>query len=188
MSEWITYDQFVDLVRNHHHNSFTGLVTGVSDEQHAFKVGFHVGEIVLLTYRIKKGMPALDLLAQIKQAKITEYPTNNGQYTMENMPDTGAILSQLTSNTLDDTTVTEISEVPEMQKASESNSQRIDPVLRKSIEVAAIHYFGPIGSLVCEELMQDYRGDLRSLVFEIAQEVGANESDARAFFDSVARA
>ena len=188
MSEWITYDQFVDLVRNHHHDGFTGLVTGVSDEQHAFKVGFHLGQIVLLTYRIKKGMPALDLLTQIRQAKITEYPTSDGQYAMDNMPDTGTILSQLTSNTLDDTTVTEITEVPEIKQPTNGSSEDIDPTIRKSIEVAAIHYFGPIGALVCEELMQNYHGDLRSLVFEIAQEVGANESDARAVFDSIAEA
>jgi hypothetical protein len=186
VSDWITYDAFVDLVCNHHHNGFTGLVTGVSDEQHAFKVGFHAGQIVLLTYRIKKGMPALDLLAQIRQAKITVYPTSDGQYTMGDMPDTATILSQLTSNTLDDTTVTEISEVPELQESPTDGKQRIDPVLRKNIEVAAVHHFGPIGALVCEELMQDYRGDLRRVVFAIAQEVGANESDARAFFESIA--
>jgi len=186
VSEWITYDEFVDLVRNHHHQGFTGLVTGVSDEQHAFKVGFHAGRIVLLTYRVKKGMPALELLAQIRQAKITEYPTSDGRYAMAGMPDTATILSQLTSSTLDDTTVTEISEVPELPQASADSTRSIDPVVRKNIEVAAVHHFGPIGALVCEELMHDYRGDLRTVVFAIAQEVGANESDARAFFESIA--
>lgn len=31
MSNWICYDEFVDLVRNHHHNAFSGLITGVSE-------------------------------------------------------------------------------------------------------------------------------------------------------------
>ncbi len=32
MSNWICYGEFVDLVRNHHHNNaFSGLINGVSD-------------------------------------------------------------------------------------------------------------------------------------------------------------
>ena len=185
MSNWIPYDEFIDLVRNHHHNGFTGLITGVSEQQHAFKVGFDQGQIVLLTYRIKKGMPALELLARIEQAKVTEYPTSSTQYKMDDMPDTATILSQLTANTLEDATVTEISEVPELEQPQDTYAQHIDSVVRKNIEVAAVHHFGPIGAMVCDELLRDYRGDLRTAVLAIAQEVGANESDTRAFFQSV---
>lgn len=185
MSTWITYDDFTDLVRNHHHDGFTGLITGVSERQHAFKVGFNLGQIVLLTYRIKKGMPALELLTQIKQAKVTEYPTSGTQYKMDGMPDTATILSQLTANTLDDTTVTEISEIPELEQPENTFSQNIDAVVRKNIEAAAVHHFGPIGAMVCDEILKDYRGDLRTAVLAIAQEVGANEPDTRAFFQSV---
>ncbi|MCP4470837.1 MAG: hypothetical protein GY815_09150 [Gammaproteobacteria bacterium] len=185
MSDWITYNDFVDMVRDHHHSGFTGLVTGVSDKQHAFKIGFNRGQIVLLTYRIRKGIQALELLEQIKHAKITEYPTSKGQYNMEGMPDTSTILSQLTSGTLDDTTVTKISDVPELGSSANTFTKNIDPVMRKNIEVAAMHHFGPIGAMVCEELINDYRGDLRTLVFAIAQEVGADESDTRAFFESI---
>ena len=184
MSKWISYTDFVDLVRNHHHSGFTGLITGVSDEQHAFKVGFNNGDIVLLTYRIKKGMPALELLTQISQAKIVQYPTSSGEYSLAGMPDTSTILSQLTANTLDET-VTEITEVPQLDQAENTFTQNIDPIVRKQIEVAAVHHFGPIGAMVCEELLSDYRGDLRTAMVAVAQEVGADESDARAFFESV---
>ena len=185
MSDWITYDDFVDLVRNHHHDGFTGLITGVSQQQHAFKLGFDQGQIVLLTYRIMKGLPALELLSQIRQAKITQYPTSGTQYSAEDMPDTASVLSQLTGNTLDDSTVTDIEAVPELEADDETSSENIDPVMRKNIEVAAVHHFGPIGALVCDELLEDFRGDLRTAVFEIAQEVGASETDTRAFFETI---
>ena len=186
MSSWISYDDFVDLVRNYHHDGFSGLITGVSDEQHAFKIGFHQGEIELVTYRVKKGMPALDLLARMSQAKITVYATTTGKYQAEGMPDTATILSQLTANTLDDTNITEISEVPEIRQPQNSVGNPIDARTRERIEAAAIHYFGPIGAMICDEPLEDYRGDIRTAVFAIAQEVGASEEDTRAFFNTVA--
>ena len=186
VNDWISFDDFVDRVRNHHHGGFTGLVTGISDRQHAFKVGFDRGDIVLLTYRIKKGMPALQLMTQMRQTKITEYPANETQYVMEGIPDTAAILSQLTANTRDDTTTTDISEVPDLQQRRDVSVRALDPMMRKSIESAAVHFFGPIGAMVCDEALQDYQGDLREVVLTIAQEVGASDSDTRAFFDSIA--
>ena len=51
MSNWILYDDFVDLVRNHHHDGFSGLITGVSEVKHSFQIGFDKGEIVLLNYQ-----------------------------------------------------------------------------------------------------------------------------------------
>ena len=188
MSSWISYTDFVDLVRNYHHDGFSGLITGVSDEQHAFKVGFHLGEIELVTYRVKKGMPALELLTRMTQAKITVYKTTTGRYPAEGMPDTATILSQLTANTLDDTDITEIGEVPEIEQAGSAPGELIDAATRKRIEASAIHYFGPIGAMICDELLQDHRGDVRSAVLAIAQEAGANEEDTRAFFQSVAAA
>jgi hypothetical protein len=185
VSDWITYTDFVDLVRNHHHDGFTGLVTGVSEQQHAFKIGFDEGQIVLLTYRIKKGEQALQLMSQMTQAKVAQYPTSSAHHSVDRVPDTASILSQLTGNTLDDTTVTGIEAVPELNSSGDTYTEVIDPVMRKNIEVAAVHHFGPIGAMVCEEMLQNFRGDLRTAVFEIAQEVGASEDDTRAFFESI---
>lgn len=189
MSNWILYDDFVDLVRNHHHNEFSGLITGVSDNQHSFQVGFDQGEIVLLTYRIKKGMAALQLITQIERAKITEHP-NTDIHEAGTTLDTSTVLSRLTANTLDDTTTAaDISDVPEPPSTSTTTTSRsVDSKLRKIIETAAIHHFGPIGAMVCEEHLANPEGDVRRIMLRIAQDVGANEADTTAFFQSVSDA
>ena len=51
-----------------------------------------------------------------------------------------------------------------------------------------MHHFGPIGAMVCEEHLHDAKGDVRSIMLGIAQEVGASEADTRAFFQSVSSA
>lgn len=104
MSNWILYDDFVELVKNHHLNGFSGLITGVSDSNHPFQIGFDHGNIVLLNYRIKKGNAALQLITQIVRAKITEHPGRNIPNSSSDVPDTSSILSQLTANTLNETT------------------------------------------------------------------------------------
>ncbi len=104
MTNWILYDDFVELVRNHHLNAFSGLITGVSDSNHSFQIGFDRGDIVLLSYRIKKGNAALTMITQIERAKITEHPGRNLQNTGSDVLDTSSVLSQLTANTLNETT------------------------------------------------------------------------------------
>lgn len=104
MTNWILYDDFVELVRNHHLNAFSGLITGVSDSNHSFQIGFDHGDIVLLSYRITKGNAALSMITQIVRAKITEHPGRNLQNTCSDVLDTGSLLSQLTAATLNETT------------------------------------------------------------------------------------
>jgi hypothetical protein len=191
VSNWILYDDFVDLVRNHHHNAFNGLITGVSDIGHSFQVGFDHGEIVLLSYRVKKGMSALPLIVQIERAKITEHPTSDTQDVTGDALDTSAVLSRLTANTLDETTtlITEIEDVPTPRQASQAaTGSPVDERLKRIIESAAIHHFGPIGAMVCEEHLADPEGDSRAILLAIAKDVGASEADTRAFFESVADA
>ena len=60
--------------------------------------------------------------------------------------------------------------------------------LKKAIESAAVHHFGPIGAIVCEQHLDRPRGDLRTVAMAIAREVGASEADTRAFFNSVSNA
>lgn len=186
MTSWINFDAFVDLIRDRHHESFTGLITGISGEQHAFKVGFDKGEVVLLTYRIKKGMPALQLMMQMQQVKITEYPSDKPQYVQEGIPDTTAIMSRLTANTLDETDITSITEVPELIQPEAWPGGELDEKTRKIIELAAVHHFGPIGAMVCDEILPDFNGNLRETVLAVAVEVGASDADTKAFLDSIA--
>jgi len=188
LSNWILYDDFVDLVRSHHHNAFSGLITGVSDTRHSFQVGFDHGEIVLLTYRIKKGLQALPLITQIERAKITEHPTTDIQDATGDALDTNTVLSQLTAYTLDETTTmtTDIGDVPAPSQASQiPASSPLDTRTKKAIETAAVHHFGPIGAMVCEEHLTLPKGDIRAIALAIAQDVGASEADTRAFFTSI---
>jgi len=190
MSDWLVYDDIVDLVRNRHHDSYSGLLTGVTESQHSFQIGFDNGNIVLLTYRIRKGLAALKLISQIERAKISEYPVSTVVEVSSDVPDTNAILSRLTSNTLDDTTsITEISEVPRPQSMNNpSRPRKVDAKMKAVIEAAAIHHFGPIGAMVCAEHLHEARADVRQLMLEIANEVGASEADSRAFFESISNA
>ncbi|MEM7564832.1 MAG: hypothetical protein AAF353_17550 [Pseudomonadota bacterium] len=190
MSNWILYDDFVDRVRDYHHTGFSGLITGVSDSQHSFQIGFDQGQIVLMSYRIKKGLAALQLIAQIERAKITEHANSDIKEGGE-VPDTSTILSRLTANTLDDTNpTTDISDVPappppKGSKSASGSQRAVDSGLKKTIETAAIHHFGPIGAMVCEEHLSGANGDVRSIMLKIAQDVGASEADTKAFFQSV---
>jgi hypothetical protein len=190
VSNWILYDDFVDLVRNHHHDAYSGLITGVSDRQHSFQIGFDQGNIVLLNYRIKKGLAALQLITQIERARISEHTNSDIHDSGTEVPDTSTILSRLTANTLDDTnSTTDISDVPAMRESKGSTSQRgVDSGLKKTIEAAAIHYFGPIGAMVCEEHLANAQGDVRAIMLKIAQDVGASEADTKAFFQMVSNA
>ncbi len=144
---------------------------------------------MLLTYRIRQGAAALDLISQIERAKVTQHPNSDIQGIVSEVPETSTVLSQLTARTLDDTTNTDISEVPRPQKTSITSSKRsIDARLRKIIESAAVHHFGPIGAMVCEEYLADPQGDIREIMLAIAQEVGASEFDTRAFFETISNA
>jgi hypothetical protein len=187
VSDWIVYDDLVDLVRERHHGGHSGLLTGVTELQHSFQIGFDKGNIVLLTYRVKKGLAALQLISQINRAKISEYPVSTVVGVSSDVPDTSTVLSRLTSNTLEDSTsITEITEVPSPPSTNESGKPRtVDAKIKTIIEAAAVHHFGPIGAMVCEEHLVDARGDVRQIMLEIANDVGASEADTRAFFKSV---
>ena len=189
MSNWILYDDFVDLVRNLHHNAYSGLITGVSDTNHSFQLGFDQGAIILLTYRIKKGMAALQLITQIERAKVTEHPHSDILEVAGEDLDTGEVLAQLIANTLDETTsiTTDITDVPAVHQSSRSSGS-VDAKLKRIIHSAAIHHFGPIGALVCDERLGNPGGDVRAIVLSIAQDVGASEADTQAFFQTVSSA
>jgi len=188
VSNWILYDDFVDLVRNLHQNSYSGLVTGVSDSNHSFQIGFDQGVIILLTYRIKKGLAALQLITQIERARITEHPNSDIHEAAGESLDTDAVLAQLTANTLDETitTITSVTDVPSLpQSNGHSAPSSVNANLKRLIQTAAVHHFGPIGAMVCDEHLGDPTGDVRTIVFSIAQHVGASEADAEAFLQTV---
>ena len=186
MSNWILYDDFVELVTNLHHNAYSGLITGVSDNNHSFQIGFDQGAIILVTYRIKKGMVALQLITQIERAKVTEHPHSDIHEAAGESLDTSEVLAQLVANTLDETTsmTTNITDVPNLHQSNRSSGS-VDARLKRIIHHAAIHHFGPIGAMVCDERLGSPQGDVREIVLAIAQDIGASEADAQAFFQTV---
>lgn len=200
MASWIKYDQFVDLVRNHHHEGFSGLITGVTDAGHSFQIGFMNGDVALLSYRILRGQQALEKLAQIKIAKITVHNTpdiTNITIPQANLPDINTILSRLTTN-LDDEVEPDITELMpgEIDKlhnktttvAARTVKNLPDSGQLADIKTAAIHHFGPIGAMVCDEYLS-YSNlsstELPELLNRIALDVGANDKDTQAFLHSV---
>ena len=195
MSNWLVYDDFVDLVRNHHHDGFTGLITGVSDSQHSFQIGFRAGQVILLTYRILKGSAALEKLILIDRAKITEHANTEVPASNVELPETSAILSRLTLEDKRDMTggihqkrraAITAANRPAARNASAART-RLDKSQIKTIKAAAVHHFGPIGAMVCEELLSDANlsnNNLDTLLQGIADEVGADNSDTQAFLDS----
>jgi hypothetical protein len=195
LSNWLAYDDFVDLVRNHHHDGFSGLITGVSDNQHSFQIGFRAGQVVLLTYRILKGSAALEKLIQIDRAKITEHPNTEIPTSNTELPETSAILSRLTLEDKQEITdammqgqgvASAVVERPAGMKSSAPQTA-LDNNQIKIIKTAAVHHFGPIGAMVCEEFLSDANlsnNDLNTLLRRIAEEVGADNSDTSAFLNS----
>ena len=185
MSDWILYDQFVDLVRGHHRDAYSGLITGLCDRQHAFQIGFDRGDIVLLSYRVKKGIDALPFIMQIERAKITNQMALDISESVTEKLDTSSILSQLTTDTIDDTTTTEISNVGILERDGASDRHRIDRHLKQAIKTAAVHQFGPIAEMVCEEHLANPESDLRTAIMNIALDVGASQDDTETFLQLI---
>ena len=195
MAQWINYEGLIDLIRNHHHDGFTGLITGLTDSQHSFQIGFSRGDIILMSYRVIKGTRAVGKIAEIDRAKVTVHPTVKIPNIVSELPKTSSILQQLTvSSSFDDETVLSVAipsnPTPEKRASQAKPVEGIayDPDLNKKIEESAIHFFGPIGAMVCEEKMESFNAEttnIRTLLQEIALEVGANEPDTQAFYQSV---
>ncbi|MCH8104121.1 MAG: hypothetical protein IIC58_01245 [Proteobacteria bacterium] len=189
MNHWLQHDEFVDMVVSHHHDKFTGLITGVSDSEHSFQIGFKHGQILHLSYRITKGVAALDKIASIELAKITEHPTTDLPDSQEELPATSDILIRLSSTpTVTETDLDTINMPPPLRTVQSSAGKVTGAKLRKIIEAAAVQHFGPIGAMVCEERLTHNDQDdanFNTLMLRIAADVGASDSETKAFIDTV---
>lgn len=196
MSNWLEYDEFIDRIRSLHHEGFTGLVTGLSDNKHSFQIGFENGNIILLAYRISKGSVALEKLVEIESAKISVHPTTQVPNAQVPIPNTDDILARLTSSTTQGDTELDYSESdyeeePEEQRVESDNSKPkgSSSKLKTAIENAAVHHFGPIAAMICKEYLDDNDvsgKNYKVIMVEIANDVGASKSDMEAFINSVA--
>jgi hypothetical protein len=195
------YDEFVDLIRNHHYNNFSGLITGVSKSGHSFQIGFMNGDVALLKCRIFRGKQALEKIALLKEVRITQHHTpdiTNITIPQVDLPDIKTILARLTTSLVDNRR-TEITAGDDPEPyAIDINTSDDSPAIRvelptdsaklESIKVAAIHHFGPIGAMVCEDYLSDSNlssTKLSVLLQRITEDVGANDKDTQAFLESV---
>jgi hypothetical protein len=190
MSDWMLYDEIVDRVNTCHLEAYSGLIIGVTETRHSFQIGFEGGEIILLTYRVKKGMDALGLITQIERARVAEHPNSDMPGGRDNTLDTDNVIARLVSRTADDTTtITRMDVVPaEVDSTDITIPGQLDARMRKTIEKAARDHFGPIGALICEERLDNPEGDVRTILLSIAHEAGASDADTRAFLERFAKA
>ena len=160
----------------------------MTESRHSFQIGFERGEIILLTYRVKKGMDALRLIAQVERARIAEYPNSDMPGGSDNTLDTNTVIARLAARTADDTTtITRLDRVQAPGNTDITIPGLLDAKIRKPIETAARDHFGVIGAMICEQHLENPEGDARTLVLGIAHEAGASEDDTRAFFLTLAK-
>ena len=201
MSETVSYDELIDLLRGYLTKGSTGLIAGLSDQKHSFQIGFHKGRIVLLTYRVFRGEAALENLLKVNQAKITEHlnvePPDRGdgldtsmvmaRLIMERDEPQGIGKSEDVTDYDDPTTELLTSPAPISPPPGASG---IDREQIERIKSSATHFFGPIASMVCEDYLTPENlasVDLRTLIARIAGELGASDSDMEDFFNSVSK-
>jgi hypothetical protein len=182
----------------------SGLITAVSEEQHSFQIGFTKGQIVYLSYRIVKGVKALDKIRQINSAKIVEHLGIDPPKSQTDLPDSGSIMTLLTTEQQESEAAQmldsryELPPSPSNQDAASvakvikaKTPAKVNGISSKQLNVikdAAVHHFGPIGAMVCEDHLSDSdltSIDLRTLLMRIVEDVGASESEAGAFARSV---
>jgi len=52
----------------------------------------------------------------------------------------------------------------------------------------AVHHFGSIGAMVCDQHLDDPPGDARAILISIAKDAGASEADTEAFLQTISNA
>jgi hypothetical protein len=126
---------------------------------------------------------------RIEQAKITEHPSSDITQFQTDLPPTSDILTRLTSlSSATETNPGEIT-IPESKPNSATPVSGVsDAKLKKVIEAAAVHQFGPIGAMICEEHLTSIninKANFKTLMLRIAVDAGASDYDTQAFVDSV---
>lgn len=189
MSAWLDYESFVELLHLQHRNGFSGLLTGVSGEKHSFHVGFSEGDIIYLSYRVVKGMAAIDKLLENDIFKAETFPMDAPKSNLE-LPPTAEILSLFSKRTKHPAATTQATpsnKAPSSAGAS-GPTPVVDSALTRAIKDAAVHFFGPIGAMVCDDHLQSIdlnASNVSDLLKLIIDDVGASSKEGQAFIDRV---
>jgi hypothetical protein len=203
--ETISYANLVDLLRNHLRDGVSGLITGISEKQHSFQIGFEKGEIVFLTYRVFKSAAALDKLLLIDSAKIVEHLGVSPPSLQADLPDSGSIMArlamgksaagsgELASANIASSAMSAPAPSPsaaDNNQASTTAQTKIDVSKLDAIKRSAVHSFGPFGAMMCDKHLTPSsiaNTDLRTLLMRIAQDLGASDADTKAFIGQIIR-
>jgi hypothetical protein len=203
----LSYAELVELLRAHLSDGKSGLITGISEKQHSFQIGFLKGEIVFLSYRVLKSLAALEKLLLIDSAKIVEHLGTSPPAQQFDLPDSSTIMARLAMGKFaaaSGETVAEntgVSPTPEPGHAplsSEGSNQVSTPSTNAKIDVSqidaikrsAVHTFGPFGKIMCDKHLTPSslaNADLRTILTRIAQDLGASDTDTKAFISQIIR-
>ncbi len=200
----VSYAELVNLIRIHLRDGISGLITGISEKQHSFQIGFEKGEIVFLTYRVFKSVAALEKLLLIDSAKIIEHLGGAPPSLQEDLPDSRSIMSRLTTGKsaadrgefASANVGSSPKPAPDPRPFSEESKQVSTPPAQTKIDVSqldtikrsAVHSFGPFAAMMCDEHLTPSNLaniELRTLLMRIAQDLGASDTDTRAFIDQI---
>jgi hypothetical protein len=206
----LSYAELVELLRLHLRDGISGLITGISDKQHSFQIGFEKGKIVFLSYRVLKSSAALEKILLIDSAKIVEHIGTSPPAHQFDLPDSSTIMSRLAmgkfavasggeTTAAADTGVSPTPQPGSAPSSSEGSNQvlmssgvyaKIDVSQIDAIKRSAIHTFGPFGAMMCDKHLTPSSlasADLRTILTRIAQDLGASDTDTKTFINQVIR-
>jgi hypothetical protein len=203
----LSYAELVELLRLHLRDGKSGLITGITEKQHSFQIGFEKGEIVFLSYRVLKSLAALERLLLIDSAKVVEHLGTSPPAQQFDLPDSSTILSRLAMGKFavasGETAAADTAVSPTPQPGStplppsEGSNQvstssgvyaKIDVSQIDSIKRSAVHTFGPFGAMMCDKHLTPSSlasADLRTILTRIAQDLGASDADTKTFINQV---
>jgi len=199
VDEMISYVALLNLLRVHLDDGISGRITGISEKQHSFQIGFEKGKIVFLTYRILKSAAALEKLRLIDAAKIVEHLGVSLPSQQVDLPDTETIMARLAmgksaadsgaiGNAGIGSSPTPPSSSAGGKQVSSSAQVQVDVSQVDAIKRSAAHSFGPFGAMMCDKHLTPSNlanADLRTLLVRIAKDLGASDADAQAFIGQV---
>ncbi len=196
----ISYAELVDLLRTHLNDGISGLISGISENQHSFQIGFEKGKVISLTYRVFKSAAALDKLLLIEAAKIVEHLGATPPLVQADLPDSSTIMARLAagksavgSASTGLVSTTEPGSAPSSVDSNQDSTAvqtKIDVSQLDAIKRSAVHSFGPFAALMCDEHLTASNlanTDLSTLLMRIAQDLGASNADTKAFIDQIIR-
>jgi hypothetical protein len=206
----LLYAELVELLRLHLRDGKSGLITGITEKQHSFQIGFEKGEIVFLSYRVLKSLAALERLLLVDSAKIVEHLGTSPPAQQFDLPDSSTIMSRLAMGKFgvasgETTAAADAGVSPASQPGSAPSqpSQDTNQVLMSSgvyakidvsqidaIKRSAVHTFGPFGAMMCDKHLTPSSlasADLRTILTRIAQDLGASDTDTKTFINQVIR-